>query len=104
MQVPISTGSRLLWLDRKDGILGLSEPEGAIPIAAVPTDKPKHQRTEVPRPNQGFPQSFHSIFKSRRNFPTSWTAQNIKPVKFCLFGNLWDVSFDCVVNAFRIPG
>lgn len=76
---PDFTGSRLLRWDRKDGILGVSEPEGAIPIAAVLTDKPEHEGAEVPQPKQVFAQSFHSLFKSRRNLPTNFSCPENKP-------------------------
>lgn len=61
-----TSGVKKHKLDRKERILGLSEPEGVIPTPAVLTDRPEHEVTKVPQPKQEFPQSFHNILKSRR--------------------------------------
>lgn len=47
----IPTPEEVIPTHRKGGILGLREPEGMIPTPAVLTDKPEHERKEVPQPN-----------------------------------------------------
>lgn len=52
------TGSTLLWFHRKDGILGLSEPEGAILTPAVLTEKPEQEEKRCRDPAERFHRAF----------------------------------------------